>query len=241
MSTANSGRVSPPPLASRSMTTLSVGSDSSLRSSSPLLSSRLHELHGIAVLVGALLAHQRSRGTASADNCCAARGPRLRPSSSARKRVAVGARQLLCRSARASAILMLTSMSEELTPAELSTASVLMRPPASANSMRALLRDAEIGALADDLRLELGRIDAHRVIGAVAGIGVGFVRRLHIGADAAEPQEIGLALEQRMHELLRRRRVGPRARSAPSSRRLSGIALSERENTPPPLLISDLS
>ena len=53
------------------------------------------------------------------------------------------------------------------------------------------LRDAEIGALADDLDLELAGIDAQAVIGAVAGIGLGFVRRLHIGADAAEPQEIG--------------------------------------------------
>ena len=46
---------------------------------------------------------------------------------------------------------MLTSLSEQSTPAELSMKSVLIRPPRAANSMRAGLGDAEIGALADRL------------------------------------------------------------------------------------------
>ena len=46
---------------------------------------------------------------------------------------------------------MLTSWSEVSTPAELSMASVLMRPPAERVFDAAELGDAEIGALADDL------------------------------------------------------------------------------------------
>ena len=55
------------------------------------------------------------------------------------------------------AILMLTSWSEVLTPAELSMKSVLRRPPRAANSMRRALGDAEIGALADHLGAKLRR------------------------------------------------------------------------------------
>ena len=52
---------------------------------------------------------------------------------------------------------MLTSWSEQSTPAELSIASVLMRPPRRANSIRAALRDAEVAALADDAAAQLAR------------------------------------------------------------------------------------
>ncbi len=76
--------------------------------------------------------------------------------------------------AEASAILMLTSTSEELTPAELSMASELQRPPASAIGDAALLGDAEIGAFADDLGAHLVGGDADGVVGAVAHLGVGF-------------------------------------------------------------------
>ena len=67
-----------------------------------------------------------------------------------------------------------------------------------------LLGDGEIGALSDDARLELGRIDPDRVIGAVAGIGLAFARSFHIGADAAEPQKVAGRFEKGMNELLRR-------------------------------------
>ena len=68
---------------------------------------------------------------------------------------------------------MLTSLSEQSTPAELSMKSVLIRPPCSANSIRAGLGDGEVGALADDLGAELVGIDAKRVVGRVADLRVG--------------------------------------------------------------------
>ena len=52
------------------------------------------------------------------------------------------------------------------------------------------LREAEIGALADHARAHLRGIDADGIVGAVAGIGVGLAGRLHIGADAAEIEEV---------------------------------------------------
>ena len=54
----------------------------------------------------------------------------------------------------------------------------------------AALREAEIGALADHARAQLARVDAHRVVGAVAGIAIALARRLHIRADAAEIEKV---------------------------------------------------
>ena len=54
----------------------------------------------------------------------------------------------------------------------------------------AALRHAEIGALPDHLGADRRPGDADRIIGAVADRVVGFRRRAHIGADAAEEQEI---------------------------------------------------
>ena len=59
--------------------------------------------------------------------------------------------------ALASAILMFTSMSEEFTPAELSMASVLIRPPFMREFDAGALRHAEIGALADHLGAAIRR------------------------------------------------------------------------------------
>ena len=93
----------------------------------------------------------------------------------------------------ASAILILTSTSEVLTPAELSIASVLSRTPVMRRLDAAALGHAEIGALADHLAVQIRADDADRVIGAVADLVVGLARSAHIGADAAEEQQIGLA------------------------------------------------
>ena len=57
------------------------------------------------------------------------------------------------------------------------------------------LGEAEIGAFANRLCLQRVGIHPDRIIGAVAGIGVTFGRRLHIGADAAEPDQIDLRLQ----------------------------------------------
>ena len=72
--------------------------------------------------------------------------------------------------AAASAILMLTSTSDELTPPELSIASELQAPAEQAELDAGALRDAEIGALADHLGAHFARGDADRVIGAVADL-----------------------------------------------------------------------
>ena len=71
----------------------------------------------------------------------------------------------------------------------------------------AALGHAEIGALADHLAAQLGAGDADGVVGAVASRLVAFVRRAHIGADAAEEQQIDLRLQDRLHQLLRRHRL----------------------------------
>ena len=55
----------------------------------------------------------------------------------------------------------------------------------------AQLGHSQIGAFAHHLGADLAAIDAHRVIGAVAGIQIGLRRRFDVGADAAEPEKIG--------------------------------------------------
>ena len=86
---------------------------------------------------------------------------------------------------------MFTSWSEVSTPAELSMASVSMRPPARAYSMRPGLGDAEVGALAHHLgaaaRAPLMRT-ASLARSPTSTLALG--RRLHIGADAAEPEQV---------------------------------------------------
>ena len=77
------------------------------------------------------------------------------------------------------------------------------------------LRGAEIGALADHLGAQFRRGDADRIVGAVADLLVGFATCPDIGADAAEPQQVDRRLEDRVHDLGRRRRrlVEPDRRS----------------------------
>ncbi len=54
------------------------------------------------------------------------------------------------------------------------------------------LGDAEIGALADHAGAHLAPVDAQRVVGAVADLGMRLAVRLDVGADAAEPQQVHL-------------------------------------------------
>ena len=65
------------------------------------------------------------------------------------------------------------------------------------------LGHAEVCPLPDDLGLQIAAIDAHAVIGAVADIGMAFMGGLHIGADAAEPEEVCLRLEEGVDQLVR--------------------------------------
>ena len=69
-----------------------------------------------------------------------------------------------------STILMLTSWSEESTPAELSMKSVFRRPPCCGELDAAALGRAEVGALADHLAAQILAVDAHRIVGPVAGV-----------------------------------------------------------------------
>ena len=111
---------------------------------------------------------------------------------------------------------MLTSWSDVSTPAELSIASVLMRPPALRVLDAAELRAAEVAAFDDDLAAQLAAVDAQRVVGAVADLRVRLARRLHVGADAAVVEQVDRRLEDRVDELGRRQRVGGDRRAPPS-------------------------
>ena len=84
-------------------------------------------------------AARRARSRAAAGSCCAAPAPRRRRSCAASRRFRRARSSLPARTALPSAILILTSTSEVLTPAELSIASELQRPPARPNSIRAAL------------------------------------------------------------------------------------------------------
>ena len=112
---------------------------------------------------------------------------------------------------------MLTSWSEVTTPAELSIASVSMRPPFERIGDAAALGDAEIGALADHLGADLVAVDAQRVVGAVADLGMAFAARLDEGADAAEPQQIDRGGEQVADQLGRGQMVRVDAEERASS------------------------
>ena len=109
---------------------------------------------------------------------------------------------------------MLTSWSEQLTPATLSIASVLIRPPglaelpSGAAAERVLdprpLREPEVAALADDLAAQLAPVDPDRVVGLVADVRLGLGRGLHVGADAAVVQQVDRRPEDRPDQLVGR-------------------------------------
>ena len=94
---------------------------------------------------------------------------------------------------RSSRILMLTSWSDMSTPPELSTASVLMQAAASPSTRSAPSGcSPRLPPSATTRARSSGAVHAHAVVGAVADLGVGFGRRLHVGADAAVVEEIDL-------------------------------------------------
>ena len=99
---------------------------------------------------------------------------------------------------------MLTSWSEQSTPAELSIASVLIRPPHRSNSIAAQRGDAQVAALANDFGAQLVCVDPHRVVGPVTDVGVGLRFGLDVGADAAVEQQVDRRLQDRPHQAGRR-------------------------------------
>ena len=106
-------------------------------------------------------------------------------------------------------------------------ASALAAGPADLREFdAAALGDAEIGAFADHARAQLAPVDAQRVAGAVADLGMRLVRRLDVGADAAEPQQVDRRAQCGADQLRRRQRLGLDAEHAPHLRRqLDGFQL----------------
>ena len=100
---------------------------------------------------------------------------------------------------------MLTSWSEVSTPAELSMASVLICGRPSAASTRPRWVTPRLAPSPTTLARSSSRVDADRVVGAVADLGVALARRLDVGADAAETEQVD------------RRLAGSRASVRPAS------------------------
>ena len=79
--------------------------------------------------------------------------------------------------------------------------SVSMRPAAGGELDAAALRHAEVGALADHPGVDLGCRHPQGIVGAIAHLLVPLGRGPHIGADAAEPEQVRPALENGAHQL----------------------------------------
>ncbi len=84
--------------------------------------------------------------------------------------------------------------------------SVLMRPPGERVLDAPALREAEVAALADDAAAQFRAVDPHRVVGAVADLRVRLVGGLHVGADAAVPEQVDRQPEDRADDFVRRGR-----------------------------------
>src|SRR5579875_2666688 len=94
---------------------------------------------------------------------------------------------------------MLTSWSEQLTPATLSMASVLIRPPVPSGPPRT--------------------VDPHRIARPVAHLGVRLPGRLHVGPDAAVVEQVHRGAQDRRDQLVRRQARRVDAERLPDLRR----------------------
>ncbi len=74
--------------------------------------------------------------------------------------------------------------------------------------MRAVLGEAEVAALDDDLRAKFGRGDSACVVGVVGDFGVGLGGRANVGADAAVVKEIDRRAQDALDQRLAVERVG---------------------------------
>ena len=103
---------------------------------------------------------------------------------------------------------MLTSWSEQSTPAELSIASVLMRPPADAYSMRPSWVRPRLPP-SPTTRARSSRPSTRiGVVVAIADLGMRLVGGLDERADAAVPEQVDGRAQDRAHELVRIERLG---------------------------------
>ena len=112
---------------------------------------------------------------------------------------------------------MLTSRSEVLTPAELSIASELQRPPARQYSIRADWVMARLPPSPTTRARSSPPVTPDRVVGPVADLLGSLVPRPDEGADAAEEQEVGARRQDRAQDLVRRRLVAGEVEQAPAS------------------------
>ena len=126
---------------------------------------------------------------------------------------------------------MLTSWSEQSTPAELSIASVLMNPPASANSTRPICVRPRF--LPDHAATQIAGVDTHGVVCLVAYVGVALVARLDVGADPPVPDEVDRRDEDRADQLGRRQGLSDDAQAVADLRRQGDRLRRAREDATP--------
>ena len=122
-------------------------------------------------------------------------------------------------------------------PAELSIASVSMRPPLRAYSMRPSCVTPRLAPSPTTLARTSPPLTRTASLARSPTSSLVWRGGLDVGADAAEPEQIGLGLQQRVDQLGGRQACRRRCRSAPSPRGESGISFSVRAKTPPPLPI----
>ena len=134
---------------------------------------------------------------------------------------------------------MFTSWSEQSTPAELSMASVLILPPA----MRELDPAAWVRPRLPPSPTTLARrsppLSADAVVGLVADLGVRLVGRLHVGADAAVPEQVDGRPQDRPDAARPARATRPAMSSTCLASGESATRFADRAKTPPPGEITD--
>ena len=69
---------------------------------------------------------------------------------------------------------------------------------------------SEVAAFADNLGAHLVSVDPHRIVGAIADVGVGLGFGLDVGADAAVEQQVHRCLQNRPDQVGRGHLGGPR-------------------------------
>ena len=106
---------------------------------------------------------------------------------------------------------MLTSRSEECTPAGIVDRIGVDSPAAQCEFDTPELGQTQVATLAHHLDPQLLAVDADRVIGAVTDILVAFAAGLHVGADAAVPEQFGRRQQDGLEQFIGRQRLGGNA------------------------------
>ena len=203
-STASSGRVSPTCSLRRSASCLVVGQELQRPVEPALLLEAAHEAPQPVEQRRALLLCDRDRLRLQVVVAQHELGRPRRSCPRAAGRAASRGSASPARSRSPSRILMLTSWSEQSTPAELSSASVLRRTPRRAASMRPRCVSARLApspttrarsCVASTRSASLARSPA-----SACGLGA----RLDVRADAAEPEQLHVGLEHGVDQLVGR-------------------------------------